>query len=122
MTEWPRGTAARQCPQVIRQLRVALSDFTLLSRGPQVRVLPGAPFPKEFASLDREEISRRHKSKKVTGLANVRHISRLHKRAGGSPQAITEDALSTLRRLYSAKKRGEVCSIWPRLTRPERVA
>jgi hypothetical protein len=45
----------------------------LLSRGPQVRVLPGAPFPKEFASLDRQEISRT--SKKVITLASSRHNS-----------------------------------------------
>ena len=31
----------------------------LLSRGSQVRVLSGAPFPKEFAHFDRDEISRR---------------------------------------------------------------
>ena len=31
----------------------------LLSRGPQVRVLPGAPFPKDFADSDRREIFRR---------------------------------------------------------------
>ena len=41
---------------------------------------------------------------------------------GGSAQGIPEEALSALRRLYSAEKRGEVCSISPRLTRPERVA
>ena len=54
--------------------------------------------------------------------SGVRVVAQLEKRAGGSAQAIAEDALSALRRLYSAKKRGEVCSIWPRLTRPERVA
>jgi hypothetical protein len=31
----------------------------LLSRGSQVRALPGAPFPKEFADFDRQENLRR---------------------------------------------------------------
>ena len=38
---------------------VRIQTTGLLSRGSQVRVLSGALFPKEFASFDREEISRR---------------------------------------------------------------
>jgi hypothetical protein len=34
-------------------------------------------FHKDFARFDPEEISRRNKSKKVTGIANVRHMSRI---------------------------------------------
>jgi len=53
----------------------------LLSRGSQVRFLPGAPFPKEFANSDRQQSARKVKSecpaKKVTGLASLRHISRI---------------------------------------------
>jgi hypothetical protein len=50
------------------------SKYVLLSRGSQVRVLPGALFPKEFAdSLDLQESLGEHKSKKVISLASSRH-------------------------------------------------
>jgi hypothetical protein len=51
----------------------------LLSRGSQVRYLPGAPFPKEFAKSTGPKIIRFEQSecpaKKLTGPASLRHNS-----------------------------------------------
>jgi transcriptional regulator with XRE-family HTH domain len=55
----PRGTAAWQSSQPIDTQSPLSQARTLLSRGSRVRVAAGAPVPKEFASFDREEISRR---------------------------------------------------------------
>jgi hypothetical protein len=53
-----------------------LRRLSPVARSAKAEVLPGAPFPKEFARFDRDEISRRTQIEKSTR-TNVRHISHL---------------------------------------------
>ena len=60
-----------RCTALYRQI----GTHGLLSRGSKVRVLPGAPFPKRIRGFSfRGKSSGECSSKKVTGIASVRHI------------------------------------------------
>ena len=64
----PRGYPRK----LLKRKSLQTNDTALLSRGSQVRVLPGALFLKNSATSPPLKLFGEHKSKKVTGLASSR--------------------------------------------------